>query len=174
MTDLKNIKAFVFDIDGVFTNSGILCDLDGELFRTYNVKDTFAIRMAVMQGYKVGIITGGVSASIPARFRSCGVPLDDVYLGSRAKVEELENFCNKHSLSPEDVMFIGDDLPDIGPLMECGIGLCPADAVEEVKEASDIVSEKNGGCGCVRNAVEMVMRAQGKWNFDAQAYKARF
>ena len=113
----KKIRAFAFDVDGVLTDGGILADLDGELFRTFDSKDGFGIRMAVMGGYPVGIITGGRSESIRKRFLTCGVAAEDVYLGSRDKIEDFDDFCSRHSLSPDQVMYFGDDLPDI-PVMK--------------------------------------------------------
>ena len=99
---LKGIKAFLFDVDGVFTNGGILADLNGELYRTFDAKDSFAIRMASMHGYRLGIITGGRSESIPKRFIQCGILPEDVYLGSRDKIEDFEDFCRKYDLIPEE------------------------------------------------------------------------
>lgn len=174
MVELKDIRAFAFDVDGVFTGGGILCDVQGELYRTFDSKDGFGVRMAVMHGYPCGIITGGRSKSITARFRNSGVPEEDVYLGSRNKVEQLHEFCKAHGVKPSQVLFIGDDIPDIGVIREVGIGMCPSDAVPEVKEAADIVSEYAGGHQCVRHAIEMVMKAQGAWTFDAMQYKKLF
>lgn len=172
--DFSKIKAFAFDVDGVFTDGGVFCNLDGELFRTFDSKDGFSIRMATMYGYPVGIITGGRSGSIRARFRSCGVEPEDVYLGSRKKIEQFDDFCKRHSLSRDEVLYAGDDLPDIEVLVKCGIGACPADAVQEVKDASDYISTRNGGKCFVRELVEAVMRSQGRWVFDADAFKAKY
>ncbi len=170
----KGIKAFVSDVDGVLTDGGILADLDGELFRTFDSKDGFGIRMATMAGYPVGIITGGRSESIRKRFLTCGVGAEDVYLGSRDKIEDFEDFCSRHGLREEEVMYFGDDLPDIPVMVRCGCGVAPADAVEEVLAAADYVSPYAGGCRCVRDAVEKVMKLQGKWHLDVGLYKARF
>ncbi|MBQ9185598.1 MAG: HAD hydrolase family protein [Bacteroidales bacterium] len=174
MQDLTKIKAFTFDVDGVFTDGGILCDTAGELYRTYNAKDGFAVRMATWHGYPVGIITGGRSKSIPARFATCGITEADIYLHSRIKSEDFMTFCKSHDLSPDEVMFIGDDLPDIEVLQICGLSVCPSDAADEVKAVCDIVSDYPGGNGCVRKAVESVLKAQGKWVFDSVQYKKFF
>lgn len=171
---LKRIKAFAFDVDGVLTDGGVLADLDGELYRTFDCKDGFALRMAYMHGYPLAIITGGRSESITARFRSCGIPAEDVYLGSRAKIEDFDDFCRRHALKYDEVMYFGDDLPDIPVIEVCGCGVCPFDAVDEVKEAADIVSDYPGGKGCARDAVQRVMRLQGTWNLDVQDYKSKF
>lgn len=174
MAKYKDIKAFAFDVDGVFTDGGILCDLQGELYRTFDAKDSFAVRMAVMHGYGVAIITGGRSRSIAQRFLGCGVAEEDIYLGSRVKTDELADFCARHGYSPEDVLFIGDDIPDIECLKLCGIGFCPSDASIEVSKAADEMSEFPGGKGCVREAVTKVMKARGDWEFDPQLYNKMF
>lgn len=171
---LKKIKAFVFDVDGVFTDGGILATADGDLFRVFDSKDSFGLRMAYMKGYPVGVITGGVSESIRKRFRTCAVPEENIYLGSRAKIEDFEHFCNKYSLKADEVMYFGDDLPDIPVMVACGCGVCPCDAVEEVKAIADYISPRLGGKGFVREALEMVMKLQGKWELDVEDYKRKF
>lgn len=171
---LKNIKAFVFDVDGVLTDGGVFADLKGELYRTFDSKDGFALRMAHMHGYHLGIITGGRSESIRMRFSTCGIAPEDVYLGSRAKIEDLEDFCRRHSITADEVMYFGDDLPDIPTIMACGCGVCPCDAVDEVKSAADYISSRPGGKGCAREAIEMVMKLKGDWKLDVQDYKKKF
>ena len=168
------IRAFAFDVDGVLTDGGILANLDGELFRTFDSKDGFAIRMATMAGYAVGIITGGRSESIRKRFLTCGVKAEDVYLGSRAKIEDFDDFCLRHGLDASEVMYFGDDLPDIPVMVKCGCGVAPADAVQEVLDAADYVSPCAGGHRCAREGIENVMRLQGKWHLDVELYKEKF
>lgn len=172
--DFARIKAFAFDVDGVFTDGGIFCDLAGELFRTFDSKDGFGVRMATLKGYPVAIITGGRSGSINKRFLSCGVEAEDIYLGSRDKIVDFDHFCKKYSLSPDEVLYVGDDIPDIPVINACGIGACPSDATEEVKETCDFISSKPGGRGCVREVVEKVMKTKGDWFFDVAGYKAKF
>ena len=174
MTDLKDIKGFVFDIDGVMTDGGIFAALDGELYRTFDAKDGFAVRMACLQGYAVGVITGGRSLSITNRFRTNGIEPEDVYLGSRIKIIDFDDFCRRHSLRREEVMYFGDDVPDIPVMVSCGCGVCPSDAVDEVKQIADVVSDKPGGRGFARSMIEAVMRYQGTWKLDIQHYKAKF
>lgn len=171
---LKRIKAFVFDVDGVFTDGGILADLNGELYRTFDCKDGFGLRMAFMKGYKIGVITGGRSESVRKRFLQTGVPQEDVYLGSRDKIEDFEDFCRKYDLLADEIMYFGDDLPDIPVMQICGCAVAPSDAVEEAKEAADYVSSKPGGKGCVRETIEMTMKLQGTWELDVQEYKRKF
>ncbi len=172
--DLSRIKAFAFDVDGVLTDGGILADLNGELYRTFDSKDSMAIRVAYLHGYHLTVITGGRSESIRKRFATCGIKAEDVYLGSRAKIEDFEDFCSRHGLEPEEVMYFGDDLPDIPVMVACGCGVCPSDAVDEVKEIADYISSKPGGKGCARETIEMVLKAHGKWALDVQAYKKHF
>ena len=174
MMDFSRIKAFAFDIDGVATDGSILCNSDGELLRIYDAKDGFAIRMATMNGYKLGVITGGASESIRKRMLTSGFLPEDVFLRSRCKMEAFETFCQRYSLEASEVMFFGDDIPDVQVLKACGIGVCPSDAVEEAKAAADWVSDFPGGKGCLRNAIETVLKAHGKWVFDETVYKKRF
>ena len=168
------IRAFAFDVDGVLTDGGILADLNGELYRVFDSKDGMAIRMAVMKGFHLAIITGGRSESIRKRFASCGIKAEDVYLGSRAKIEDFEDFCSRYGLAPEEVMYFGDDLPDIPVMQACGCGVCPCDAVDEVKEIADHISTKPGGKGCARETLQAVMEAQGLWHLDVYEYKRHF
>lgn len=168
------IKAFAFDVDGVLTDGGILADLNGELYRVFDSKDGMAIRMAVMKGFHMAIITGGRSESIRKRFETCGIKAQDVYLGSRAKIEDFQDFCKRHGLMPEEVMYFGDDLPDIPVMQACGCGVCPSDAVDEVKAIADHISSKPGGKGCAREILQDVMQAQGKWQLDVYEYKRHF
>ena len=171
---LLRIRAIAFDIDGVMTDGGILAMPDGDLLRVFDAKDSFGVRMAKMNGLHTGIITGGSSESIVKRFSYCGVEPEDIYLHSRIKLDDFNTFCQRHSLLPEEVMFFGDDLPDIPVMKACGIGVAPADAADEVQLAADYVSDFNGGHGCVRNAVEKVLKAQGKWHLDDALYKKMF
>lgn len=171
--DFGRIKAFVFDVDGVLTDGGILA-VDGQLYRTFDAKDGFAIRMASMNGYCVGVITGGRSQSIRTRFKGNGIEPEDIYLGSRIKIKDLEDFCIRHCIAPEEVMYFGDDVPDIQCIETSGLGVCPSDAVEDVKESADIVSSRPGGKACVRELIEKTMRIQGRWIFDPSTYERRF
>ena len=171
---LKTIKAFAFDIDGVMTDGGILSDLEGQLYRTFDAKDGFAVRMACMNGFPVGVITGGRSQSIRARYKGNGIPPEDIYLGSRNKIADLKDFCRRHDVKLEEVIFFGDDVPDMESMMAAGIGICPSDASEDVKAIADIVSERPGGKACVREYIEMTMKSQGKWSFDVGTYTKLF
>ena len=166
---LKNIKAFAFDVDGVLTNGEVICFPEkGDLVRSYDAKDGYGLRVALINGYIIAIITGGMGDSIIKRF----VPnlATEVFTASRDKLPVFENFCKKYSLSPDEVAYVGDDIPDIPVLLKCGLAVCPADACEEVKAVCDYISEKNGGRGCARELIEQVLKVQGKWLHDPQKY----
>ena len=171
---LDKIRAFAFDVDGVMTDGGIFADNEGSLFRTFDAKDAFGLRMAAMNGYILGAITGGRDESILKRLMICGFRKEDIYLGSRIKMRDFEDFCLRHDLKPEEVMYFGDDLPDIPVMQACGCGACPSDAVDEVIKAADWVSGRPGGKGCVRECLETVMKEHGTWELDVHEYKARF
>lgn len=163
---LLKIKAFAFDIDGVFTDGSILATPNGDLLRVFNTKDCFSVRMAVDNGFPVAIITGGCSESIIHRAESLGVKMEDLYQMSKDKETDLKHFCKRNGIDIKEVAFVGDDLPDIPAIMAAGLGVSPSDAVNEVKKASDIISEYPGGRGCIRDLVESVLKAHGKWIFD--------
>ena len=164
-TSLRRIKAFAFDVDGVFTNGMVLATPDGDFLRMHNTKDGYAVRHAVAQGYPIGIITGGDSGSIRQRFSMLGVT--DVYLASRTKWADFHSFCLKYHLQPSEVLFMGDDIPDVEVLERCGLATCPADAVHEVKKICAYISDKSGGMGCVRDVIEQTLRLQGKWSLKS-------
>ena len=159
--DLQKVRAFVFDVDGVFSSSKIYLHPSGDLMRSMNIKDGFATQYAVRKGYPIGIITGGNSNSVKERFRKLGVK--DIYLGSFHKVQDFELFTAKYSLKPENVLYMGDDLPDYPVMKQVGFPTCPSDAVEEIKAISRYISDRAGGEGCVRDIIEQVMRLHGKW-----------
>ena len=165
-TKLQHIKAFVFDVDGVFTDGTVLVTESGDLLRAHHAKDGYAIRFAVKRGYPIGIITGGTSLTIIKRFDMLGVT--DVYLGAFDKMESLLHFCAKYRIEPGQVLYMGDDIPDIEVMRVCGLPCCPADAVPEVQQASQYISPLSGGKGCVRDVVEQTLRIQGTWHSDAQ------
>ena len=171
---LRNIKAFAFDVDGVLTDGGLLADLHGEFYRVFDAKDGMAIRMASMKGYPLAIITGGRSESIRKRFLASGIDPDDIYLNSRDKMEDFEKFCRRHSLKAEEVMYFGDDLPDIPVMTACGCGACPSDAVYEVKAIADLIGTRPGGKGFAREMLELVMKLHDRWQLDIDVYKKKF
>lgn len=172
--DLKKIKAFAFDIDGVATDGTLLCSTEGDFLRMYDAKDGFGIRMAAMNGYPVAVITGGSSETIRKRMTASGVKPEDVFLHCRNKMEEFTLFCERYNLLPEEVMYFGDDVPDIEVMEACGCAVCPADAVIDVQKAADWMTDAPGGRGCLREAIEKTLRKQGKWIFNPEVYKEKF
>ncbi|MCK4921395.1 MAG: HAD-IIIA family hydrolase [Bacteroidales bacterium] len=159
--DLRKVKAFIFDVDGVFATSKVLLHPNGELMRTMNIKDGFACFYLVKKGIPVAIITGGDSESVKTRFEKLGIK--DIYMKSSDKLKDFQDFINKYGLKAEEILYMGDDLPDYPVMKEVGFPTCPADAVEEVKAISNYISDKNGGEGCVRDVIEQVMRLNGQW-----------
>lgn len=170
MTDFSKIKALTFDVDGVMTDGGLLCFDDGNFLRVFDAKDSFGLRMAQMAGIQLAVITGGTSPSITQRFLKCGVEPDNIYLHSRDKIRDFRAFCAKYGFSPEEVAYVGDDLPDLEVIRAAGLGVAPADAVPEVRDAADWVSGFPGGKGCIRDLVERILKAQDKWHFNLDAY----
>ena len=158
---LAEINAFVFDVDGVLTDGSLLISDSGELLRTMNVKDGFAMKYAIDNGYKIGIISGGSNESV--RKRLSGLGIDEIHLKTYDKIVPFNNFLEKNKFDKRNVLVMGDDLPDIPIIKLAGVGCCPQDAVPEVKAVSDYVSQNNGGKGCVRDVIEQVMKIQNKW-----------
>ena len=162
--DLKKVKAFVFDVDGVLSKDTSPLNEDGDPVRTANVKDGFAIRNAILFGYPVAVITGGYIERVPKRYERLGVKY--FYNNARDKVKCLEDFLGKTGIDVENVLFMGDDLVDYTVMKKVGIPVCPIDAVADIKAISKYVSYKNGGEGCVRDIIEQTLRAQNKWFTD--------
>ena len=159
--ELTKVKAFVFDVDGVLSKATQVLAPDGETVRTSNLKDGFALVYAVRTGYPVCIITGGKTIEVINRCKKIGIK--DVYAGSLKKLPCLYDFLEKNNLKADDVMYMGDDLPDYPAMKIVGVPVCPRDAATEIKEISHYISDKDGGDGCIRDVLEQVMRAQGKW-----------
>ena len=163
---MENIKTFLFDIDGVFTDGSILLMPSGELLRRMSTRDGYAVQYAILQGYRVGIITGGSLEVIRTRFEGLGVPSSHIFLSIRDKKAVYEEFILMHQLKAEEVLFMGDDIPDYAVMRDCGLAACPKDAVSEILAISDYISDHNGGEGSVRQVIETVLRSQGKWEID--------
>lgn len=165
LTHLHDIDTFIFDVDGVLTDAIVRVEEDGQLLRSMNTKDGFAIKHALSQGYKVLIITGGKSRGVQIRMAGLGVPKEDIYLGADDKLAVLRRLVNADELKLENCLYMGDDIPDYGSMRLVLLATCPKDAVHEIKEISQYVSPFDGGRGCVRDVIEKVLRVQGKW-FD--------
>lgn len=162
--DLKKIKAIAFDVDGVLSADVIPLHTSGEPMRTVNIKDGYAIQLAVKKGLHIAIITGGRTEAVRKRFAGLGV--QDLYLGAAIKIHDYRDFRDKHALKDEEILYMGDDIPDMEVMQECGLPCCPKDAAPEVKSIARYISYAAGGYGCGRDVVEQVMKAQGKWMAD--------
>jgi 3-deoxy-D-manno-octulosonate 8-phosphate phosphatase (KDO 8-P phosphatase) len=158
---LKNISTFIFDVDGVLTDGSLLIDSDGNMLRKMNVKDGYALRVAIESGYNICIISGGNNESVRKRLKGLGIK--EIHLGSENKTEQLNSFIKKYDLDKKNILFMGDDIPDIPVLKIIGLPCCPQDATPEVKNFCSYVSHKNGGVGAVRDVIEQVMKIQNKW-----------
>lgn len=157
---LQKIRCFIFDIDGVLTN-GSLVVMPGELHRIMNIRDGFAMKEAVNAGYIVTIISGGKSESVRTRLANLG--LQEIFLGVEHKSDQFDKIVSHHSLAAEEILYMGDDLPDFEVMKRSGVACCPYDADVQIREISHYVSPAKGGEGCVRDVIEQVMRLHGKW-----------
>lgn len=162
--DLTKIKAFAFDIDGVLSPNTIFLHPCGEPMRGVNIKDGYALQLAVKHNYNIAIITGGNTNAVRIRYTNLGIT--DIHMSAAIKIDYYKEFRNKYELNDEEVLFMGDDIPDLEVLKACGLPCCPADAAPEVKEICTYVSPYNGGYGCARDVIEQVMKVQGNWLGD--------
>ncbi|WP_297249524.1 HAD hydrolase-like protein [uncultured Prevotella sp.] len=166
--DLKKVRAVIFDIDGVLSANTITLHPEGEPMRTVNIKDGYAMQLAVKQGLRIAIMTGADVKSIRMRYEKLGVK--DIFTGCSVKIRVYEKFLADNALSDEEVIFVGDDIPDYEVMSRCGCPCCPADACPDIKRVSRYVSNQNGGYGVGRDILEQVLRAQGKWLADKKAF----
>jgi len=160
----EKITVFVFDIDGVLTDGMLLVQENGELLRRMNIKDGYALQLAVRKRYKVWVISGGRSAAVKLRLANLGVT--DVYIGVKDKRTLLEGLMNRYKVTAEQVLYMGDDMPDIEAMQIAGLPCCPQDAIPEVKQVSRYIARQTGGAGCVREVIEKVLKIAGDWNED--------
>jgi len=166
---MRQITTFIFDVDGVLTDGTVSIFPDGELVRTMNIKDGYALKTAVNKGYNVCIITGGTNEAVRSRLKALGIT--DIYLGAHNKIEQLDEYLDIYNIKPETVLYMGDDIPDYPVMKIVGLAACPKDAVQEIQNISTYISQKKGGNGCVRDVIEQVLKVQDKWNGD---YSAKF
>lgn len=165
---LPKINTLIFDVDGVLTNGMVTIMPNGELIRHMNIKDGYALKAAVDKGLNVCIISGGKNEGVRTRLANLGIK--DIYLGAHDKIKQYKELVKKYDLKPENVLYMGDDIPDY-PVMELvGLPSCPNDAAPEIQGISKYISYKKGGEGCVRDVIEQILRVQGKWenNFSAK------
>lgn len=158
---LNNVKAFIFDVDGVLTDGKLHISEKGELLRQMNVKDGYALKHALDKGYEMCIISGGNNPAVKTRLQGLGIT--NVYLGIHDKLESLNEFSDVYNIPFENMCYMGDDIPDIPVMKAVGLATCPQNAVPEVKAVSHYVSHKNGGDACVRDIIEQVLKVQNNW-----------
>jgi 3-deoxy-D-manno-octulosonate 8-phosphate phosphatase (KDO 8-P phosphatase) len=166
---MNNITTFVLDVDGVLTDGTIHVSPTGEMLRNMNIRDGYAMKAALENGYTVCIISGGSNEGVRVRLRNLGIT--DIYLGVPDKVETFKEFTEIYNINPENVLYMGDDIPDYHVMQLVGLPTCPQNAVQEIKGLSKYISHVDGGKGAVRDVIEQVMKVQGKWmeHFDASA-----
>ncbi|MDO9340229.1 MAG: HAD hydrolase family protein [Bacteroidales bacterium] len=165
--DLVRVKAFIFDIDGVLSMQTISLNSFGVPNRTVNLRDGYAMQLAVRKGYYIGVISGSSSKEYQKRLKLLGVT--DIYLNSLAKLDHFNIFLKKYNINKSDVLFMGDDIPDFEVMKEAGIAACPSDADSEIKQVAAYISDKKGGEGCVRDVIEQVLRLHNNW-MDSDAF----
>lgn len=158
---MNDITTFIFDVDGVLTDSSVHITPTGEMLRIMNIRDGFAMKAAVESGYHVCIISGGSNEGVRIRLRNLGIT--DIHLGCPDKVETFKEYTELYNIKPEQVLYMGDDIPDYHVMKLVGLPTCPLDSSPEIKEICRYISHKNGGRGAVRDVIEQVMRVQGKW-----------
>ncbi len=166
--DLKKIKAIIFDLDGVLSASTISLGNDGTPMRTVNIKDGYAIQLAMKMGLRIAIISGCKIEGVRKRYEGLG--MEDIYLGAAVKINVYDIFKQKYGLDDGEVIFMGDDIPDLEVMRRVGCPVCPKDACAEVREISCYVSDYSGGYGCGRDVIEQTLRAQGHWLKDERAF----
>lgn len=158
---LKKIGTFILDVDGVLTNGKILVTSKGKMLREMNTKDGFIIKYALDKGFKIFIISGGTNKGVRERLKDLGI--EEIFLGKDSKNSTYEMLIKKHNLNENEILYMGDDVPDIPVMKKVGVPCCPNDAVPDVKQISIYISKKNGGQGCVRDIIEQTLRVQDKW-----------
>lgn len=166
--DLKKIHALAFDVDGVLSTNNVMLMEGGQPCRTANIKDGYALQLAVKCGLEIAIITGGKSQAVRTRYEGLGIK--HVFLGTSVKIKKYNEWLASNHLTDDEVLYMGDDIPDYEVMQQCGCACCPADAATEIKQISTYISPVKGGYGCVRDVIEQVLRAQGKWMTNAEAF----
>ena len=166
--DLTKIKAIIFDVDGVLSAETITLHPNGEPMRTVNIKDGYAIQLAMKQGLRIAILTGGKTESVRKRYENLGV--EDIFMACAVKLKVYEEFLANYGYTDEDIMYMGDDIPDYEIMQRVGCPVCPKDACSDIKALSIYTSDLIGGHGCGRDVIEQVLRAQGKWLESEKAF----
>lgn len=165
LANFKEIKTFVLDVDGVLTDGSLLLLDDGQMARRMNIKDGYALQLAIKKGYHILVVSGGHSEAVKLRLQRLGVV--EIFMNITDKKAILLEYISKYELKWEQVLYMGDDIPDMIPMQLAGLACCPADAVPEIKNLSHYISPVNGGCGCVRDVIEKVLKLNGHWSHDS-------
>lgn len=166
--DLTKIRALAFDVDGVLSTNYVFLFENAQPCRTAHIKDGYAMQLAVKTGFEIAIITGGQSEAVRTRYENLGV--QHIFMGAAVKVQVFEKWMTDCHLHPDEIIYMGDDIPDYEVMHRCGCPCCPADAAPEIKEICRYVSPQRGGMGCVRDVLEQVLRVHGKWMHNAEAF----
>lgn len=159
---LKHINTFIFDVDGVLTDGSVTVMTNGDMLRTMNIKDGYALKTAVDEGFNVCIISGGSNEGV--RKRLSGLGIKDIFLGAHNKIDQLNEYLKSKNVALDHVLYMGDDIPDFPVMKLVGLPCCPQDAVPEIKAISKYISHKNGGKGAARDVIEQVLKVHDKWN----------
>jgi 3-deoxy-D-manno-octulosonate 8-phosphate phosphatase (KDO 8-P phosphatase) len=161
LSKFETIKALIFDVDGVLTDGKVLVTERGEQWRSMSIKDGYALKQAVDKGLRVAIITGGTSEGVAKRLKGLGI--DDIFLGVENKLGAYEKVLAKFDVSASEVLYMGDDIPDLAVMKQVGLAACPSNAAPEILEQSHFISSHIGGEGCVREVIEKIMKLQQLW-----------
>jgi 3-deoxy-D-manno-octulosonate 8-phosphate phosphatase (KDO 8-P phosphatase) len=159
---LHDVRCFVFDIDGVLTDGSLMVQSDGTMLRRMNIKDGYALRLAAQKNYEIFIISGSKQDGSAARLKNLGI--EHVFTGVENKLAQLENLMLRTRTRPDEILYMGDDMPDLDVMKICGLRTCPADAVHQIKSICQYVSPFKGGEGCVRDVIEQVLTLRGEWS----------
>ena len=165
---LEHITTFIFDVDGVLTDGTVTILTDGDMLRKMSIKDGYALKTAIDKGFNICIISGGSNEGVHLRLQGLGIT--DVYLSAHNKMDQFNDYLTKNNIKKENVLYMGDDIPDYPVMSIVGLPCCPQDAVQEIKNICKYISHKKGGKGAVRDVIEQVLKVQGKWsgNFSAK------
>lgn len=158
---LRQIRCFVFDVDGVMTDGSLLIQPDGSMYRTMNIKDGYAMQLAIKKGYQLFVISGSTPEGVKKRLERLG--LTEVHIGIENKLTKLEELLAKYQFDFSDLLYMGDDMPDLEVMKKCALRTCPSDAVYQIKNECQYISSYAGGKGCVRDIIEQVMQLNGHW-----------
>ena len=165
---LQKITTFMFDYDGVMTDGALILQHEGQPLRSANVKDGYVLQLAIKLGYRIVVISGGFSKSVENRFGALNIT--DVFLGVKDKMVVYNEYITKHCIKEDEIIYMGDDIPDYRVMKKVGLPVCPSDASQEIKDISAYISDLGGGKGCVRDIIEQVLKVQGKWMTEESFY----